>query len=370
MTKPKVIAFYLPQYHPIKENNEWFGEGFTEWTSVGKAKPLFKGHYQPHVPADLGYYDLRVPEVREKQAELAKYAGIDAFCYYHYYFGNGRRLMEMPIEEVVRTGKPDFPFCLCWANHSFYKKAWNSDINILDQTLLIQQEYPGEEDIKNHFYTLLHIFKDKRYYTIEGKPVFVIYDIKSIPDPQSFINIWNTLAKKEGLKGFYFISHCAKLELVKKKPYTITNGIILNLLNTVIDFSKSSKIAYNWSRIKNLLGYFIKKSFFITDFEKNKFKLLDESLKEDNIIPCIYPNWDNSPRRGGGGSIFINTSPKVYKELLIESIKLIKDKPLDKQIIFIKSWNEWGEGNYLEPDIKYGKGFIEVMHQVLFGQNK
>ena len=188
---PQVIAFYLPQYHPIKENNEWFGPGFTEWTLVAKSKPLFKGHVQPKIPADLGFYDLRLSEVREEQAHLAKEASISAFCYYHYWFGNGKVLLEGPLNSIIKEGKPDFPFCLCWANHSWYKKQWNPQTSLLDESLLMEQTYPGDEDIVNHFNYLLPAFKDHRYYQIKGKLAFVIYAPKSIPDVQRMVNIWN-----------------------------------------------------------------------------------------------------------------------------------------------------------------------------------
>ena len=151
-TKARVIAFYLPQYHPIPENDEWWGKGFTEWTNVGKAKPIFRGHYQPRVPADLGYYDLRLPIIREQQAQMAREAGVEGFCYWHYWFGNGKTLLSEIFDEVLATGKPDFPFCLGWANHTWTRKNWNAVAtkSTLEQTLLLQ-EYPGDEDYENHF---------------------------------------------------------------------------------------------------------------------------------------------------------------------------------------------------------------------------
>ena len=158
--KPRLISFYLPQFYPTPENDEWWGKGFTEWTNVGRAKPLFKGHYQPKVPADLGYYDLRIPEVREQQADLAREAGIEGFCYWHYWFGNGKRLLDRVFREVVETGKPDFPFCLCWANESWHKKFWNMD-GTTDKQILAEQVYEDEEGNTKHFYALLDAFKDK-----------------------------------------------------------------------------------------------------------------------------------------------------------------------------------------------------------------
>ena len=164
--KTKVIAFYLPQFHPFPENDKWWGKGFTEWTNVGNAKKMFKGHYQPRVPADLGYYDLRLPQVREEQAELAKEAGVAAFCYWHYWFGNGKQLMDMPLQEVLRLGKPDFPFCLGWANHSWVSTNWNIEKSSFIPQTLMEQKYPGEQDIVDHFYKMLPAFKDKRYFRI------------------------------------------------------------------------------------------------------------------------------------------------------------------------------------------------------------
>src|SRR5205809_7458559 len=166
----RLIAFYLPQYHPIPENDQWWGPGFTEWTNTAKARPLFRGHYQPHVPADLGFYDLRQPETREAQAEMARAYGIEAFCYYHYWFGNGRRLLQRPFEEVVQLGQPDFPFCLCWAN-----ETWTGVWHGLSSHVLIEQTYPGKEDAARHFHTLLPAFLDRRYVTVDGKPLFLVH---------------------------------------------------------------------------------------------------------------------------------------------------------------------------------------------------
>ena len=172
--KVRVIAFYLPQYHPTLDNDTWWGKGFTEWTNVGKAKPLFRGHYQPKVPADLGYYDLRLPEVREAQAQLAQEAGIGGFCYYHYWFGNGKQELELPFNEVLRFGKPNFSFCLCWANEAWHSKFWNKDGSI-QKKCLIEQKYDTEEGHIKHFKTLLPAFKDNRYICVDGKPLFMIY---------------------------------------------------------------------------------------------------------------------------------------------------------------------------------------------------
>ena len=207
MFNPRIIAFYLPQYHPTPDNDKWWGKGFTEWTNVGRAKPLFKGHYQPKVPADLGYYDLRIPEVREEQAKLAKEAGIEGFCYYHYWFGHGKQELEMPFKQVVKTGKPDFPFCLCWANESWHSKFWDYTGKAYSKKLLIEQKYLGREDNIEHFYSLLPAFKDKRYITVDGKVLFMIYSPFEFKNVREFIEEWRCLAKQNGLGGIHFVAN-------------------------------------------------------------------------------------------------------------------------------------------------------------------
>lgn len=219
MNKARVIAFYLPQFHPIPENDRWWMKGFTEWTNVGKARPLFPGHYQPKVPADLGYYDLRVPETRKAQADMAKEYGIEGFCYWHYWFGNGKRLLERPFNEVLSSDEPDFPFCLAWANESwrgFYHGIKSKDT-------LINQLYPGEQDYIAHFHEVLPAFKDHRYITVDEKPLFMVYHPLDHPEMKEFIELWRTLAVQNGLKGVYFIGQTYHLKEEKRETYE--NGV-------------------------------------------------------------------------------------------------------------------------------------------------
>jgi len=201
----RVIAFHLPQFYPTPENDKWWGKGFTEWTNTAKATPLFPGHYQPHIPADLGFYDLRLPEARHAQAELAKEYGIAGFCYYHYWFG-GRRILERPVNEILQSKEPDFPFCLCWANHS-WNTAWQGT-----DSMLIEQVYPGWDDHAAHFDWLLQAFTDPRYLKVDGKPIFVIYRPDDIPDVEKVVDFWRERAIKAGLPGLYLIgvSHRAE----------------------------------------------------------------------------------------------------------------------------------------------------------------
>lgn len=356
--KPRIIAYYLPQYHPFKENDMWWGKGFTEWTNVAKAKRLFPGHYQPHIPADLGFYDLRLPEVREEQANLARQAKIEAFCYYEYWFGNGKQLMQRPFEEVVRTGKPDFPFCLCWANHSWYKKLWNPDEPGKD-ILLQEQLYPGEDDYKRHFFHLLPAFKDSRYVRVNGKIFYVIYDAIGFNDVSTFISTWRKLAKENGLNDFYFVAtdynseH--KDELLKKGFNAINNVDYINIYHVA---SKVSKIIRTIGR-----KYFGLPMIY--QYKKAIKYMLNPTCHEKDVFPVITPNWDHTPRSGRRGLVFINANPEYFKELALSAFKMIKDKPVQEQIVMLKSWNEWGEGNYMEPDLKYGHGYIDALSEAV-----
>lgn len=362
---PKIIAFYLPQYHPIKENDEWYGKGFTEWTNVAKAKPCFKGHIQPKVPSDLGFYDLRIPEVRTAQAELAKEAGIDAFCYYEYWFGNGKYLMEKPLQEVVRLKEPNFPFCICWANHRWYKKDWDPRMQELKQTLLMDQVYPGIDDIRNHFYHLLPAFKDTRYYKVDNRLLFVILDIKSLPDYPLFKNTWNQLAKENGLPDFYFLSYTGRMNDVDKEPYTLSEATILSLVTNIEYRNNFSKFNIIRDAIKKRLSRFLRIPLMVYSYKKAMKYLLNPVVSKENVIPVIVPNWDYTPRRGNSDLIFKDAKPEYFKEHVRQAIEYISDKPVEKQLLFLKSWNEWGEGNYMEPDLEFGKGRIEALHQIL-----
>lgn len=362
MSKPKVIAFYLPQYHPTPDNDKWWGRGFTEWTNVGKAKPLFPGHYQPKVPADLGYYDLRLPEVREAQAELAKEAGIYGFCYYHYWFGNGKEELELPFNEVLRLGKPDFPFMLCWANESWHKKFWDKDGKGSSKEMLIEQTYPGEQDIIDHFYRLLPAFKDPRYIKIDGKPAFMIYNPLSYTKRIDFIHKWNQLAIDNGLGGMTFMCQLRN---------SISEEVCVQLHKEGFDYVNSMRLweAFNYKRnifirIINKINKHIFKRPTCANFAKLYYMLWSEKDKPHFMIPTIIPNWDHTPRSGEAGTVLTNTTPK----LLYDQTKFIINQSKDKPVVFLKSWNEWGEGNYIEPDLLYGTKYIESIKKALEAQ--
>lgn len=362
MSKPKIIAFYLPQYHPTPDNDKWWGKGFTEWTNVGKAKPLFKGHSQPKVPADLGYYDLRLPEVREAQAELAKEAGIYGFCYWSYWFGDGKVELELPFNEVLLSGKPDFPFMLCWCNESWYRKMWDKDINGNVKELILEQKYPGEEDIVNHFYYRLSAFKDNRYIKYENKPVFMVYDYTQYKNVSDFIKKWRELAKKEGFDGMVFIAHVRKDVSKKELDHILDLGFdYVNCTRLYESFGLANTL---FIRIKNKILRNLFKRPTVYEYKKIYKYFKNRLIKDSHIFPTIYPNWDPSPRRGINTVILNNCKPSYFKQHCLDIFNEIKEKP-EPNFVFLRAWNEWGEGNYMEPDLKYGKGYIIKLREAL-----
>ncbi len=352
----KVLAFYLPQFHPIPENDKWYGKGFTEWTNVGKAKPLFRGHDQPKVPADLGYYDLRVPETRLAQAEMAREYGVTAFCYWHYWFGKEKRLLERPFNEVLRSGEPDFPFCLAWANHS-WKGIYNG---VKTKESLIEQEYGGREDYETHFYDVLPAFQDPRYVTVDGKPFFLLFSPGEVPEPRRFIELWQELAIKNGLKGIHFVAHTYQpgdIDRLLGMGYDAVNvvrlfeyqRIGLSLFRMAVNKINREVFKHGfWCQYKDAMRYF--------------------SGKEDgleNVYPTIVPNWDHSPRTGRYGGILKNSTPELFRKHVERVLEDVTKKSPAHRVVMLKSWNEWAEGNYMEPDLKHGRGYLEALRKAL-----
>lgn len=344
--KPRLIAFYLPQFYPTPENDEWWRKGFTEWTNVGNAKPLFKGHYQPRVPADLGYYDLRLPQVREQQAVLAREAGIEGFCYWHYWFA-GRRLLDRVFSEVVESGHPDFPFCLCWANHSWFRKTWDPSF---PDKLLIEQTYPGEQDFRDQFNAMLPAFKDKRYMKAGGKLLYGIFDADNIRGFNLMKKVWEELAAQNGLPGFYFFGFCQGEHRLPKTEELGFDSIVYEHMPTVAREVRASL----WSKVKGRLNIPV-----TIDYKVYASKALEFYKNHKALIPCLIPDFDHSPRSGSRGTILVNSSPDRWCRFCQEIRKLEEAKGNDESIVFIKAWNEWGEGNYMEPDMRFGKGYIE-----------
>lgn len=376
--KARIIAFYLPQFHPTPENDLWWGKGFTEWTNVAKAKPAFRGHVQPKVPADLGFYDLRLPEARNAQAELAREYGVEGFCYWHYWFGNGKRLLERPFTEVLQSGEPDFPFCLGWANHSWSNKTWQKNQAFQNDTMFVEQTYGDIEDYTKHFYTVLEAFKDHRYITVDGKPLFFIFDPQAIPDLKEFICLWRKLAKENGLSGIHFVG---KVASVGKFDKGITHDYLSdtmdnyqNVLNKGVDAVNSVNLRraeiLAVGKYSKMLDRLINKFFSGGKVEKYDYKKIISNLftKEDaleNIYPTIIPRWDKTPRVGKRAYVYTGSTPELFEKSVKEAVEIVKDKQLEHRIIFLQAWNEWGEGNFMEPDLEFGRGYLEALRRAL-----
>lgn len=374
----RVIAFYLPQYHPIPQNDEFWGKGFTEWTNVAKAKPLFKGHDQPQIPADLGFYDLRLPQVRLDQADLAKKAGIEGFCYWHYWFGNGEKVLDMPLNEVLKSGEPDFPFCLGWANHSWTTKTWDKGKSFSSETMIFEQLYPGDEDYVAHFFDVLPAMKDSRYITVDGKPLFVIFQPDGIPDSKRFIDIWNRLASENGLEGIYFVGRCDALPTVTlnnmKDIDNLTKGRYDKLLSMGYDGVNSVTLKYaefkSTGIVKKGIHSFLRKRMEGVVLDKYKYSdimanfIMPEDYHE-NIYPQLIPRRDRSPRAGRKAMIYYDSTPEAFKVAAQNAVKCVENRKEDHKLIFLNAWNEWGEGAYMEPDITFGHGYIDALNDVL-----
>lgn len=346
----RIIAYYLPQYYPIPENDLWWGKGFTEWTNVGKAKPLFRGHYQPIVPADLGYYDLRLPEIRIQQAQLAKQYGIEGFCYWHYWFCNGKRLLDRVFNEVLESGQPDFPFCLGWANHDWADKTRNQ--------ILQKQLYPGDEDYVQHFQAVLPAFQDRRYIRINGNPIFHIFAPNAIPDLQHFTEVWQELASKHGFQ-IHFVANSTYLE----KDTLLKSGMQAVAILRLYDVFKKDFGLFE--RIYTKLQRLVFHKGRVIDYGRASRFFIGQEEAELNCYPILIPNWDHTPRTGKSGHVLNNSTPQKFQKHAEAAMKQIKHKPQEERIIFLKSWNEWGEGNYMEPDLKFGHGYLIALQEAI-----
>ena len=369
MTHPsepvRVLAFYLPQFYPIPENDRWWGPGFTEWTNVVKAKPLFAGHHQPHLPSDLGFYDLRVPEVRAAQAQLARSHGIAGFCYYHYWF-SGRRLLNRPFDEVLVSGRPELPFCLCWANEN-WTRVWDGN----NRDVLMAQHYSPEDDYA-HIQHLLPAFEDPRYIRIDGKPLFLVYRSELLPDPARTAETWRKTAAAAGIGDLYL----ARVE-----------SLVANVDPKSIGFDAAVEFAPDWSVLPtpmfrrrrwkllaalqhrvggiNLVSgaYFRHRVYRYEDFVHRMLAKPEVTYKR---FRCVTPRWDNSPRRPSDAVIFHDSSPEVYEGWLREIMQsTVVTFQGDERILLVNAWNEWAEGNHLEPDHRWGRTYLEATARAL-----
>jgi lipopolysaccharide biosynthesis protein len=345
------IAIYLPQFHPTTENDEWWGKGFTEWTNVTKAKPRLPEHYQPHLPADLGFYDLRLPETRQAQVDLAKAYGI------HYWF-NGRRILERPFEEVLASGKPDFPFCLCWANENWTRR-WDG----ADQEILLKQEY-GEEDDRNHLRALAPAFADPRYIRVDGKPVFIVYRTDLLPDVQQTVATWRDEAIRLGIGELYLM----RMNTWAPHPDPQTLGFDA-AVEFQPDWSNLPERQYGSVVSRALNKFNISPSPYINnyviDYEKLAQNMIGRGMPSYKLFPGVTPAWDNSARRKSKANIFVDSTPAKYENWLRHIVKVFKPYSAEENFIFINAWNEWAEGNHLEPCRKWGHQYLEATARAL-----
>jgi lipopolysaccharide biosynthesis protein len=347
----RLIAFYLPQFHPIPENDAWWGEGFTEWRNVSAAQPLFPGHYQPHLPGELGYYDLRRPEARISQANLAREYGIYGFCYYHYWF-KGRRLLEFPFDQVLTSGQPDFPFCLCWANES-WTRTWDDQ----GRERLIEQEYSEADDHK-HIQWLITAFQDPRYIRVENKPIFLVYRANKLPNPRKTAALWREEANHAGIGEIYLCR-------VESFPSEHTDPV-------AIGFDAAVEFQPDWANLplerkiaRRLALELSLKHNDIYEYAALAERMMRKAPPPYKRFPCVTPSWDNSPRHKTRPTIIANSTPELYEAWLRSAIGSLNPAAPEERLVFVNAWNEWGEGCHLEPCAKWGRGYLEATRRAL-----
>jgi lipopolysaccharide biosynthesis protein len=355
----RFLAFLLPQFHPIPENDAWWGPGFTDWTNVAKARPEFRGHRQPHLPADLGFYDLRLPEARAAQASMAASYGINAFCYYHYWF-EGRRVLEKPFEAVLRSGEPDFPFCLCWANES-WTRGWSGR----DGEVLLRQGYSEHDDLI-HIRSLAEAFSDSRYLKICGRPVFLVYRAASLPDPVRTTETWRQELVRLGV-GDPYLCLVHSFDADRLDPQ-------------LLGFDAAVRFEPDWRGLRRQgNGSLVHRGFrrifrpgspyranTIRDHPSAVAYSLQQAKSDYRLYPCVSPGFDNSPRRpNGGATVLLNSSPELYEAWLREVVRRFEPFGPEENLVFINAWNEWAEGNHLEPCQQWGRGYLEAHARVV-----
>lgn len=360
----RAIAFHLPQFHPIPENDEWWGKGFTEWTSVAKAKPLFSGHYQPHLPADLGFYDLRLPETRAAQAEIAAQYGIHGFCYYHYWF-SGRQVLERPVNEILKSGEPDFPYCLCWANENWTRR-WDG----ADHEILLEQRYSATDDLA-HIHALMPFLLDRRYIRVMGRPFLAVYRPLKLPEPRKTAELWRKEAERAGLEGLFlvWVGSCGDVGDAREIGFDYS-----------LQFQPHGSMSWDsrlvrrkwWHRHRLGTGEVAFRDSIVMKYEDLVRRALAEQPPGHPRIPCVCPCFDNSPRKKIDSAIWVGSTPELYGHWLREIVRRQKalmrvdgDCITPESLVFINAWNEWGEGNYLEPDQKWGRAYLEATKRAL-----
>lgn len=377
----RLLAFYLPQFHPTLENDLWWGKGFTEWANVAKAQPLYRDHYQPHVPGDLGFYDLRVPETRVAQAELARQYGIGGFCYWHYWF-EGKRLLERPFNEVMATGEPNFPVCLAWANESWSRRWLGEETEILQA-----QTYSAQDDIA-HARWLAQQFGDTRYMRVNDRPLFLIYRPRALPEPQRTLETMRGEIVRLGSANPYLVGIDAHAYGTDMRTLGFDDTLAFEPQLGVLEHFMQE--GWQWARAKKnarltqngaaKIGWrehprrWLRARMRLTQtaLTTGDLKLYADAqarLKMAKIarpfphIPSVYVSWDNSPRRGRNGVMITPASPQNFQASLESKIAFVQNRPTAERLVFINAWNEWAEGNHLEPDLKFGHAFLEAVRK-------
>jgi 2-polyprenyl-3-methyl-5-hydroxy-6-metoxy-1,4-benzoquinol methylase len=350
----KLIAFFLTQFHPIPENDKWWGKGFTEWTNATKAEPLFFNHYQPHLPTELGFYDLRLRDARHNQITLAKEYGIYGFCYYYYWF-SGERLLEKPLEDMLNDPDSDMPFCLCWANENWTRR-WDGR----EQEILLDQKYLPEDDL-TFIKDLMPYLKDKRYIRYNGRPLLIVYSPQQLPNARKTVKIWR--------------EYCALVGL--EQPLIIAALTHHNWEYHRFGFDGSVEFPphnLNAPNLRDIVKENSDISGYIFDYEELAKTYLSRYYGTDSDANCfrtVLPSWDNTARTGNRACLALNGTPENYEYWLSETIrKTREDRPSGDRLVFINAWNEWAEGCHLEPDRKYGRAFLEATVRAKKGMSK
>lgn len=353
----RALAFYLPQFHPIVENDEWWGPGFTDWRNAVQATPQFPGHYQPHLPADLGFCDLRVAETRVAQADLARDHGIHGFCYYHYWF-QGRRLLERPFDEVLTSGAPDFPFCLCWANED-WTRAWDG----ASGETIVRQQYSDDDDLA-HIRHLIPTFADPRYVRVDGKPLFLVYKASLLPDARRTTDRWRAEAQRAGIGDL----HLCRVEIDREGGDPAALGF-----DAAVDFQPGFASLGRALR-RGTLARAVRRAHLshqgyrrhrVFDYETVVARMLARPEPAYPRYPCVTPSWDNTPRRRRQGIVLHGATPQAYERWLQRTVESFEPFGPGQDLLFLNAWNEWGEGNHLEPDQRWGRAYLEATRRVL-----
>lgn len=355
-----IIAYYLPQFHEIPENDIWWGKGYTEWRNAKRAKPFFWGHYQPREPLGNNYYDLSDSKIMEWQMDIARKYGISGFCFYHYWFGNQKKLLEMPAEHMLKNPNAKLPFCFAWANEP-WTRTWEGPGG--DKHVLIQQKYCGEEDWKAHFDYLLPFFMDKRYIKKDNRPLLLIYRLDKIPCAREMFSCWNRLAEKAGIGKLYIVQMLSHERFKRSFADAYTTYVPALFFEQRDDIIKKAKYKFVEKLPPIKLPRFLAKYIFdVFNYDKCYRYLLNKSYAPNEYMG-VFTDFDNTARRGRRAAIWTGATPEKFKKYLIQIIK--KSQQEEKEFIFLTAWNEWGEGNYLEPDKRFGYAWLHALRRAL-----